>query len=332
MKNKLFILTIVMLLVLALSLTTATYAWFTASSVTRIEGFNVSVTANNDVNIGVKKDCSSIATGTITTSMFVTDAVQYTQPVTPGQVGGTWTGTDGLSANLEHDIEWGAQSKSVAANIDSEDVALSTDPDDYTDIGTGLNNANYIQINAANLGDDALTNVAAALPNYGATKDPATSGDYCYMLLGVQPVRDLDVCTLVIAIDFAASTSSTLGILAGLHVAYRVGKNGAAASSWSDVDIFGNSYHYTTQKTGVVTNITDTSGNEALATAYEDTYGSAPTNTTYCALIQNLSVTMNAIDQVEIIVYLDGNDGDVNNSALGSSGAIKIFFCTELAD
>ena len=54
-KKGLIVATIVMVLVLAVSLTTATYAWFTTSDSTSIEGFNLTVVAGNAMNIGLNK-------------------------------------------------------------------------------------------------------------------------------------------------------------------------------------------------------------------------------------------------------------------------------------
>ena len=55
-KKGLIVATIVMVLVLAVSLTTATYAWFTQSNVTTIDGFGIEVAASAAVNIGLKKN------------------------------------------------------------------------------------------------------------------------------------------------------------------------------------------------------------------------------------------------------------------------------------
>ena len=53
-KKGLIISTVVMVVVLIASLTTATYAWFTVSSTTTVDGFNLEVVSSNILNIGLK--------------------------------------------------------------------------------------------------------------------------------------------------------------------------------------------------------------------------------------------------------------------------------------
>lgn len=340
-KKGLIISTIVMVVVLIASLTTATYAWFSTSSVTSIQGFSVEVASTNDVNIGFKFNEPGFVSGTVTTASFVSGATTYNAG-TAGQVGGYWTkgsgGINGLSNDLKHDIAWGSQTKAIGFQHSADAISvLSTDPATYTEtVGLGLSKvvseqvgyANY-SINAARYNDQqtALTEVTAAKANKNAT----ANGDYVYMLLGVQPTKAIPVNTLVVMLDLTDSDLSTVGIVGSIHLAYRTSANGATPSAWTDVDIMG-ANEYGTQVSELATNVTDgASGQPAYAKAYKDTYnagtGSVPA-ASYAAFITGLTTDPTHIDQIEMILYMDGHDGDCINAGLGASCAIKLFFCT----
>ena len=53
-KKGLIISTVVMVVVLIASLTTATFAWFTAETQTKIDGFDIEVAAGSAVVVGFK--------------------------------------------------------------------------------------------------------------------------------------------------------------------------------------------------------------------------------------------------------------------------------------
>ena len=348
-KKGLIIATIVMVLVLAVSLTTATYAWFTASNVTKISEFSVSVVSNNAVNIGVKDDCSAFAVKSgdtpISTSLFCTGDVAYTKP-SSGLVGGTWNSeTDGLSANINHDIVWGQTSTAIAARISGD--ALSTSQSDYYNLGYALKgkktdnttNITAAEINKANAGatTGTLVNVANANCNYAGAVDDKSAGDYAYLFLGASPnvssTETLDTNNLVVMLDWSTSNASTLGIIASIHIAYRFSKDGAAASAWTDVDILGaGGYSGTTSKNGVTSNVVNgTTGQAAYGTAYTQTYtGTAPANNSYAFILTGLSTGYGAVDQIEMIIYMDGTDPDCSNAGLNAGCTVKIFFCTDV--
>ena len=58
-KKGLIISTVVMVVVLIASLTTATYAWFTAASSVVVDSIKLEVTSDANVNVGVKKSTAS---------------------------------------------------------------------------------------------------------------------------------------------------------------------------------------------------------------------------------------------------------------------------------
>ena len=330
-KKGLIVATIVMVLVLAVSLTTATYAWFQTSSVTLIEGFSVRVVSSNAVNIGVSKTSQHI-TKNLTTDAFWTGDVTSTP--TAGVLGATFSGTTtGLSATLEHDINWGSQSKAVAAMLSSEDTnPLSKVTTDYAEIGDKANEktgSQYMYVNAAVL-NDAGTALADDITAAYANHNGGNAGDYVYLFLGAAPTKALSTNQLVIMVDASASQSTIVGILASLHVAYRIttnatGTEDVTTSEWEDVEIF-EGIEFSRQLSGLTTNVTGT-----LAETYKATYGVVDVPAESYALIidTGLSLTVGAIDQIELVIYIDGNDPDCINAAKGSSGSINIFFHTE---
>ena len=91
-KKGLIIATIVMVLVLAVSLTTATYAWFTTTSATKVENITISAAAGADVKIGVLEGGLSYNSSANQDSFISGD-------VTIGSSGATG-GEPGLGSNL----------------------------------------------------------------------------------------------------------------------------------------------------------------------------------------------------------------------------------------
>ena len=92
-KKGLIISTVVMVVVLIASLTTATYAWFTTSASTSIQGFDVSVAAGNVMNIGLNKQGYTAYSASATPDNFVSGACEYVADPTNGQfAAGYWTG------------------------------------------------------------------------------------------------------------------------------------------------------------------------------------------------------------------------------------------------
>ena len=314
-KKGLIIATIVMVLVLAVSLTTATYAWFTVSDVTTIDAFTVSVVSDNAVNIGVKIDNTYDAAAATNPDAFMNGTVNYSG--TPGALGGgTWAdGQVGLGATIDHNIVWGEQKKAVGVSTEATKEAA-------TKANTGL----WTQTNgktaiAANGTVTELVESSKALAV--ANNDGSDKADYAYLFLGVQAAKTLTTNELVILVDGTNSPGTIVGILGAIHVAYRV-DNGA----WTDTQVFAEAWD--DALADVTCNLT-----EAQATSYKNSYGvaTAPTSKAQAVVIPlNGSLTANGhISQVEIVIYIAGADDDCRNEALNSSGAISIFFNTVAA-
>ena len=346
-KKGLIISTVVMVVVLIASLTTATYAWISVSNKTTIEGFNVLVVAGNAVNIGVKTDNAHKTTG-ITNDDFMSGTVTWTNG-TPGTIGasaGSWSGgTVGLSSSLNHQIEWGAQTKAVGA-ISGATNPLSTDSTQYGFIGdgtfntkqttgkaTGLTEGNSVFLNAANLDKGTtLTTPTPAYANIGkdSTAENVVNGDYAYLFLGASPTKALKTNTLVIMLDGSKSSGTNVGILAAVHVAYRVTKQDGTTSAWKEEEFFPNAA-YNSKLTDQTVVWASDAEKAAYVTAFTngETSAVAPTSKAGIIRITDLSLEQNDIDQIEIIVYLAGSDSDCIDSGKNASGEIKMFFFTE---
>ena len=362
-KKGLIVATIVMVLVLAVSLTTATYAWFTVTDVTTIDAFEISVVAGNAVNVGVKTD--NTYEGTVTANDFMNGTVTY-KPGTAGTIGGgTWEdGTVGLGARIDHDIAWGAQSAAVGiTNVTLAQKQVMGDhdtnpetPEQLVDVPgywTGATNGNtglwgttgtVIAANAsASTGDDAeLTDVTKAMANkdgvrYVADTDGTRIGDYAYLYIGASPTKALSSNELVILIDGSQSEGQIVGILSAIHVAYRVnGGTGAdkannIAGTWTDLDVFSEDDTQTAETEDFhyddYLSSVDCNLTSAQANAYAESYKkTAPTTSAWAITIPLTALTQGEIDQIEIVIYIAGADEDCRDEAKGASGKVSIFF------
>ena len=327
-KKGLIISTVVMVVVLIASLTTATYAWFTVSDKTTISGFNVEVVSGNAVNIGVKTDYGFADTPNA--DMFKYGNVTYTAG-TPGVlgIGSSWAGDfTGLGATITHDIVWGSQSKAVGAIFETATNKETTAKSSYGTISAKANSTavenKQVYINAANQSADPtlLANVTPAKANKSGTVDNVTSGDYVHMLLGVNPAKELTSNELVLVLDGSAYTGQNIGMLAAVHVAYRT-RIGTTTSAWQEKEFFtGGGASYNSSLSAYANEFNDNQ-KKAYNTAFN---ASAPTSKAGIVVIDGLSTGADDIDQIEFIIYIDGTDSDCRDEAKGPSGEIKIFF------
>ena len=236
-KKGLIVATIVMVLVLAVSLTTATYAWFTTSASTSIDGFNLSVTAGNVMNIGLNNSTYTTYSAAASADSFDSGECVYTQDAAGQYANGYWTGTTGLSATVGHDIQWSNQSKAVGFSTDAN---VATDATLATLGNTGFITKDSLAVIKAN--GTAQTSMTGQEFAYANRKSEATTdegnGDYVYMWLGAQPTKLIvdDTNKLYVVVQVQGS-GTTIGMAAAIHVAYRV--NGDInGGEWTDVDVF----------------------------------------------------------------------------------------------
>ena len=331
-KKGLIVATIVMVLVLAVSLTTATYAWFTSASSTKIDAFTLSVATNNDVNIGFKID--EFYNSAATNDDFMSGAASYTASNSAARAGSVsrtaWSGgTVGLTPTIEHNIKFGKQGKAIGFS-DTTLTAGTAVAGDLTSFDTATM-ANNAYVYAANGNGSTLTSstlTGAVCNNDGNDTESAQKCDYVYFDLGVQATKPLTTCNLVFLIDANGSASTQVGILASLHICYNVNNTG-----WHDEQPFGSSTAPTAALGSQSFNMGSGAGSIAasLIETYDE-YTTAPTSKTggiTIALTGTDFLAGSTITQVQVYIYIDGNDTHCTTAAVNNIQAkFSIFFNT----
>lgn len=317
-KKGLIISTVVMVVVLIASLTTATYAWFTQDSKTTISGFELQVVAGNAVNIGLKADLTKEYSAADTSTAFVTGTCTYTG--TKGSVTGvgTWEGDPGLSPTLDHQILFGDMSKAVGFTAGA--IA------DATTATAGYFNAGQNAL-VANKGkaDGTLQGITEAVVNGNIAT--GTKGDLAYLWLGVSPAQTLKAGAKLHVYIQSIGGGDNLGIAAAVHVAYNVNNTG-----WKDVDAFNNvtpenttnTINYATTKAAYTT----TMKVDASDTFTGAIKGSVQTGMAD-VVIDLTKVKVGDLDQVQLVIYLAGKDDDCIDAAKGVNARIGMYFEAE---
>ena len=329
-KRGLIVATIVMVLVLAVSLTTATYAWFTTSTSTSIDGFTLSVTAGNVMNIGLNKQGYTAYDPDATGDNFVSGACVYL----PGDGAGTidtgyWSGeVTGLSSTITHDILWGAQSKAVGFSSDANvDVAATNATYANTKFASQTGWTRIIKGNGSSTKLDSQEYAYANINKTGGENN-YKSGDFVYLFLGAQPTKAIMAGTnkLYVVVQVQGQ-GNTIGMASAIHVAYKLN----SASTWTDKDVW-DGKHYSDSKAGnSIAIYGDYSGSQQILNG---TYNAGTLKTTFpnAAVIEiNLSEYTDAtaaapLDQIQLLIYIAGYDSDCIDMAKAGQIGIGIFF------
>ena len=329
-KKGLIISTVVMVVVLIASLTTATYAWFTTSATTSIDGFNVSVVAGNVMNIGLNAENYTTYSASATPDNFVSGNCTYVDDTTAGLfAGGYWEGEVGsLGSTITHNINWGKQDMAVGFSTDDgvDNAATSA-----TFGKTGLISATGWK-RAIKANGDATK--FKGNPEY-ANANGATggaSGDFVYMFLGAQATKQIqdDTNYLYVVIQSQGS-GTTNGIAAAIHVAYKL--NGA--STWTDIDYSdkaatNHGKYSQTRAENKAEIFGDYSKAEGFSNAKYDGTTKKTTFTGAVAVPIKLTnwnaETGAALDQIQLVIYLAGSDSDCIDAAKNGNVKIGVFF------
>ena len=347
-KKGLIISTVVMVVVLIASLTTATYAWFTTSETTSIAGFNVSVTAGNVMSIGLNAQNYTTYSSTATPDMFVSGDCKYVGGNEGQFATGYWTGSTGLGASITHDIVWSSQSKSVGFAKLAGDAAASTVTDSTVGLMTFPDWNKVIAANGERGKIDSKTaRFAVANKKTTADTDDSTNGDFVYMFLGAQPTTALTAGTnklhVVIQPQGAGTTN---GMAAAIHVAYRVnGKSkDGTVGDWTDIDFSAvaksdnSAYNHPRSGNSAVIN-GDVTGTPTSDFTGVGAYNSANKTTTISGAV-NIDIDLTdytdstqtaPLDQIELVIYIAGADLDCFDSAKNGQIKIGLFFGAQSA-
>jgi len=340
-KKGLIISTVVMVVVLIASLTTATYAWFSTSSNTSISGFDVTVTSNNAINIGLKGETYNNGTSP---DEFVSGTCAYVQGT--DKVFGHWTGSTSLAPTIDDTgVYWGTQSKAVGFNEGKITAKDAT----YSNVGffpsiTGDFNGTAI---AANGSSNTLTSAELATINGSKDDTTTTYGNYAYLFIGAKPIKAVQANTNKFYVVVQPQGSGTaIGMAAAVHVAFRTKLSGADTwTAWKDVDVWSqsetesqNKHYGDARNSSTVTIIGDYSTSDYKlqnATKVTPAEGSGDPVKTSIVGAQVLTIDLSeytstnteaGIDQIEMVIYLAGKDSDCVDSAKNGTTFIGLFF------
>ena len=321
-KKGLIIATIVMVLVLAVSLTTATYAWFTVANQTTVESIDFTVAKGADVLIGLKTD------NTYKSGAQATDFMYGQTTVKSG-----YTGESALVASAGT-AYWEGGNPTLGGSIDMQlDLTGMKKA-----VGSGLVGASATALDYSTLRKLTSTSQAGpvAASGNGATADATTveraiaQQNYLDVVIGVQPgASDLEQIYCNVTIN------PTLGVALGINAAIHVGW--AIDGEWNgtnNVDIYGTANSYATLVSGL---------GQTLAVDYE---GTAAANLGAFGGDEEVELNNGAVNlpilvaeaasgnylssstiyQLHLIIWIDGTDPDCNNAALGVESTIYINF------
>ena len=337
-KKGLIISSIVMVVVLVASLTTATYAWFNNSGSATVSNVTFSVSSSSDVKIGVA-GTNTYKSGA-DFSDFYSDGASYQayndDGLRAGTFGvaqhGTWTGDNndlGLNITLPFTTWQPAKAVFSASARTIPVVSPATAGAATLTTGGTANgfNPDAVYMIKANGNGNAIDNATI--------EDAAMNTDFLHIGFGAIAGKDnIRAYGVWIYVD-RTDEKPTVGILAGLHVCYRI--NGGA---WTDVDLYGSTHQATAVSSNSVvapskpvlswgganytytTDVAPAKGDAALwVELAHGTYSATPEEIEYCG------TEAADIVQFEMVMYLDGTDSDSITTALkNNSATIRVLF------
>lgn len=341
-KKGLIISTVVMVVVLIASLTTATYAWFTASGSAKVDSIDFGVQAASDLLIGVAKNNKLVAG--LGWDDFVADGTTYSATISEGNRG-TWTGdTEGLGLGVNTSLNLGALEKAVYTfngvtyqypdlpyNIESNKITAA----DQTTYTKGTDN--YI-VQTGMLKDGTVLKASGNGKTFNVSScEPAERNkDYFDVVFGIAANKG-DVLNFgcLISVDNKMSKTS-LGMNAAIHVMYSL--NG---TDYTEVDIFGTDNASTLHANMTAPN----APSEKIKVSAENTQEvNVPYKSSAVAKYEKGDATLwipirtaqhstdysavgaAGLKQLHLIIYICGPDGDCITSATGAGATIQIEF------
>ena len=306
-KKGLIVATIVMVLVLAVSLTTATYAWFTTTSQTTIDSINIKAAAGADIKIGMSTTNAYKAGASA--DAFVSGSVNFAADGnTPDK--GAWTGESGLGFELNTNLTLDAIAKATGYGTPAEftytvipestaathnvegfywkdgetykacpKTPAPADGEYYSREVKSLTGTAEQFVPGTSTGKQIVKASGAGAVLDNASVEIATiNKDYLHFVLGVASSKDnIDTITLSMFVN-PGTNKTTLGVEAALYFYYNIDNTG-----WEEVEVYngdpvdggGKNYHYTTVKENM-TNTASTIG--AALNAYYTSIGVSDTN------------------------------------------------------
>ena len=350
-KKGLIVATIVMVLVLAVSLTTATYAWFTAANTTIVEGIDFSVGSTSDVLIGVKQSYSFDTTNkaNVTGAYSSTNAADFMW----GDLNGDCTFTDGTfnwangTVGLGHYINTGLSLTSMAYAVgtgvyDAEESKVTSVDN------TSWNAQHSIIVAEAGTIDTEASLDKAALAN----TNTAVQKNYLDIVLGAAPSQKDTIYGIncIVTVN-PADADLVLGMNAAIHVRWSLdgttyydcdiyNADDAEADRAKDVGVVYSQgaavNKYSTTMTSMANSSKIAADADTSATYGENAKGylgqGIAVNDGWASITIPIipagseKLGLDELETIHIQVYIAGYDTDCNNDAIGVSSEILINF------
>ncbi|MBQ3754653.1 MAG: hypothetical protein II867_00635 [Clostridia bacterium] len=312
-KKGLIISTIVMVVVLIASLSTATYAWFSASSSTTVDALTLQVNSASAVAIGAH------ATGDGSSQdHYLYDAVTLGYNSTAGSENTpTYTGDNvGLGTSLAFSGGNGTLTLSKAVGT----AASITAGTSVTTPDATFNPAHVVY--AASSGTTDGVQDDTVIDNESIAYARANT-DYVVLKMGAQAAQD-GVYGIYATIKVSTTdTATTLKMMAAMHFYIKVG------ATSKEFDLFGNGTNNTAKSS--VASLTAPTGTGVIY-AVESTQATATFSFliagvgAYTGSPEKLATDGSAITQFEIYAYIAGNDPHCVSKATGSGAKFEIEF------
>ena len=342
-KKGLIISTVVMVVVLIASLTTATYAWFTADGSATVNDIGFQVQSSSDLVIGLSKTNTLITeAANVDNSKFVSDGTVFNAP-TAGNVRGTWTTTSG-GDGLGLKIDTGLQLTNVTHAVYSFTGTGGSDENSWTgytqqdykredhntNVTTGMNKDSNI-LKAKGSGNDITSSslLKANMNGWGENTD-AVTGDYLDVVFGVKPQKNNVKSFGCLITVKNANADNNVGLSAALHAIWSTD-----GKKYTEVDLYGKSTCGQAKNTITAPTAQEKKYNVDGAEktfVYPDQKETTNGDATYyidLASVSNWTESLgtddSAIKQLHLIIYLCGPDGDCK-SGYSANATISIQF------
>ena len=323
-KKGLIISTVVMVVVLIASLTTATYAWFTSNQSVKIDTIGIKVTSSAKVNIGVK---SGTGTGY---PAYLNETL--TANGTGNQV--SWTGgTEGLGATLAFDNLNIVSAFGIGTSSKNSSWASAADVDNKTAVTADGKTIIKAQGKADGTGIDTSTiSVASA------------NTDYLNAVIGME-ANTANVKGMYVKVAVSTDDAKTiLGTNAAIHIVVKIGNKVydvqpfgvETVTNTNDQTIYKSTKDTIKEKNNVVIyKGADSESANAAITAVDTTASTTNKNivSTFYFWVattdkaEGFGLGGTDIHDFQIFAYIDGTDADaVNEAVIGASAKIDIEF------
>lgn len=346
-KKGLLIATIVMVLVLAVSLTTATYAWFTAATETTIEEITFSVGTGSDVSIGLKADNVYEAGATSGAFRYGTTPINenYLTEEKPTFINFSagieyWTGNEGLGNSIDMQLNLDNMKKAVGTGV----------------LGESATTLDLTKLRTTSVATDGETPGTAGMVMASGTSASVVTGttveaayaqrDYLDVVIGVQAAA-ADLNTIVCNVTINPTAGVDLGMNAAIHIAWEINgdiTDNSDGTPDGNIDVYStathklttvqtNDYHYGTTVNSLLKTLVDNNNDTTE-------YGGSNSQTLNNGAI-NIPIKVadagqtdgeynnldrSTIYQIHLVIWIDGADSDCINQALGVGSEIYINF------